>query len=168
MSTEIMRDEKATPSEQPSPPALGDPTGRGFPVPRELARWLWSSWPFDGEPVSQALTNTHPVSVEEAIEDGQLVVRAELPGIDPEKDVEVVVDEDTLTIRGERRVQSEDRTSAGYRSEFRYGRFLRRIPLPSGASVDVVSASYRDGVLEVRMPAPAPKQGARRIEVGRG
>lgn len=62
----------------------------------------------------------------------------------------------------------EETTSKGYRTEFRYGRFLRRVPLPPGTSVDVVSASYRDGMLEVRMPAAPPQHSARRIAVDRG
>ncbi len=168
MSTEVTRSDQSTRAEEARSSTSGKLAPHDFPVPRELARWFWSGWPFEGEPALVGEARPHPVCVEETVEDGQLVVRAELPGIDPEKDVEVVVDGDALTIRGERRVSNQDRTSSGYRTEFRYGRFLRRIPLPAGTSVEVVSASYRDGVLEVRMPAPTPKQGERRITVDRG
>jgi Hsp20/alpha crystallin family len=56
----------------------------------------------------------------------------------------------------------------GYRSEFRYGSFVRQVPLPAGTSAEVVSAAYNDGVLEIRLPKPTPEAASRRIQVQRG
>jgi HSP20 family protein len=107
--------------------------------------------------------------VEEFVDEGSLVVRAELPGIDPDRDVDISVSEGVLTIRAERQERSEKKEKESYRSEFRYGSFARTIALPAGASEDDVSATYNDGVLEVRVPlgeAPAPQ--ARKVPVSRG
>ncbi|GAA1496107.1 Hsp20/alpha crystallin family protein [Paeniglutamicibacter kerguelensis] len=95
--------------------------------------------------------------VEEIVEDNTLVVRAELPGIDPDKDVEVSVEDGVLTISARREDKSETRQEGMYRSEFRYGSMLRRIALPEGVSESDVKASYKDGILEVRTPMPAKK-----------
>jgi HSP20 family protein len=102
------------------------------------------------------------------VDNDQVVVRAELPGLDPEKDIEVTVHDDVLTIRAERRETAEDRTGRGYHSEFRYGRFVRQVRLPRDTSTEVISASYRDGILEVRLPAPIEGSRSRRIQVDRG
>jgi len=105
-----------------------------------------------------------PIRVEEFVQDGHYVVRAELPGIDPEKQAEVTVGKGVLVIRAERHEEHEGK----YRSEFRYGAFSRQIPLPGAANADDVRATYRRGVLEVRVglkeAAPAA---ARKIPVTR-
>jgi HSP20 family protein len=96
------------------------------------------------------------ISVDE-YRDGQThVIRAELPGIDPEKDVELTISQGMLRIDAERRVE-EDTQDKGYtRHELRYGRFTRTLPLPEGATESDVTATYRDGILEVRVPVPEP------------
>ena len=86
-----------------------------------------------------------PIRVEEYIEDDHYMIRAELAGIDPEKDVEVMVGSGYLTIRAER----SDKTESKHRSEFRYGAFARSVTLPEGADQDHIRASYDKGVLEV-------------------
>lgn len=83
----------------------------------------------------------------------KLVVRAEIPGVSKE-DVNVDVTDNTLTIEGERRQETEDRGEGYYRSERSYGRFFRSIPLPEGVDRDKVEAKFKDGVLEVTLPAP--------------
>jgi HSP20 family molecular chaperone IbpA len=96
----------------------------------------------------------HYIPVESFMRDGAYVVRADLPGIDPEKDIEVEVDGDVLTIHGERR---EEEHENGH-SEVRYGSFTRSLRLPQGASAADVQARYDAGVLEVTVPmkeAPA-------------
>jgi len=96
----------------------------------------------------------HYIPVESFTRDGAYVVRADLPGIDPEKDIEVKVDGDVLTIHGERREEQHDH---GH-SEVRYGSFTRSVRLPRGASASDVVARYDAGVLEVTVPmkeAPA-------------
>lgn len=96
----------------------------------------------------------------EQFRDGDdLVVRVELPGIDPEKDVEVTVQDSTLSIKAERHEDTQNSSKAGYRSEFRYGTYARTVDLPRGARGEEVKASYHDGVLEVRVPV-APQSGA--------
>ena len=90
--------------------------------------------------------------VEEVLDEGTLVVRAELPGIDPDKDVDISVANGVLRIRAERQEKSEEKKKDSYRSEFRYGSFARSISLPAGATESDVSASYTDGVLEIRVP----------------
>lgn len=96
----------------------------------------------------------HYVPLESFTDEGSYVVRADLPGVDPEKDIEVKVDGDVLTIHGERREEEHDNG----RSEVRYGSFTRSVRLPKGASATDVVARYDAGVLEVRVPmkeAPA-------------
>jgi HSP20 family protein len=82
---------------------------------------------------------------EEGIEDGRYMVRAELPGIDPEKQAEVTVSKGILTIHAER----EEKTDSKHRSEFRYGSFTRQVVLPASADEADVEASYDKGILEV-------------------
>jgi HSP20 family protein len=105
----------------------------------------------------------------EQFRDGDaLVVRVDLPGVDPEKDVDVTVHDGTLSIKAERRENTEDRAKSGYRSEVRYGSFARTIDLPRGARGDDVRASYHDGVLEVRVPvAPESGPGPTKVTVNR-
>lgn len=86
-----------------------------------------------------------PMRLEDYIGNGRYVVRAELPGIDPAKQLQVTVSEGTLTIHAERHEEKEFK----HRSEFRYGVFSRHIPLPAGADEDDVRASYDKGILEV-------------------
>lgn len=94
------------------------------------------------------------IRVEEMEDGNTLVVRAEMPGIDPEKDAEITVTDGTLIIRAERQEKKEQKEKGSYRSEFRYGSFVRRVPLPEGVKESDVTATYKDGVLEVRAPIP--------------
>lgn len=131
----------------------------------------WPSW-FGrlGFPESwQQFLDAETIRVEEFREDGTVVVRAELPGIDPERDVEVTVVDGMLRIHAERmRQEMTDEAKQHYRSEFRYGAFTRVVALPPGTTESDITASYRDGVLEVRMPVQMEKPPARKIEVARG
>jgi HSP20 family protein len=85
-------------------------------------------------------------------------VRAELPDIDPDKDVELSVTAGVLHIRAQREEKTEKKDKDAYRSEFRYGSFVRNVPLPEGVKEDDITASYTDGVLEVRAPMPAEEE----------
>ena len=129
------------------------PLDRWWPEPRmdqsfrDMVRGF-----FTAEGVDRLFEGAHLVKVEETVEDGVHVVRAELPGIDPEKNVEIDVTDGLLHIGAEREERSEEARGEGYRTEFRYGRFERTIRLPEGTSADAITASYKDGILEVRMP----------------
>lgn len=112
------------------------------------------------------------IKVEEFTEDGSEVVRAELPGIDPERDVEISVEHGMLSIRAERTEKAEAESTTGrffHRRELRYGSFARSIPLPEGVDETNVTATYNDGILEVKVPMPAApaKEPAHRVEVSR-
>ena len=100
-------------------------------------------------------------------DDGTIVVRGELPGLDPDEDVEITVDGDHLTIVGEREERHEDKKNGGYRSEFRYGTFQRSVRLPAGAKTDAVSAKYVDGILEVRVPVDTETPAVTTIPIAR-
>ncbi|GLY67789.1 Hsp20/alpha crystallin family protein [Amycolatopsis taiwanensis] len=90
----------------------------------------------------------HPVRIEESMDDGTYVVRAELPGLDPENQIKVTTQEGLLTISAERSSES----SESGRSEFRYGSFTRTVSLPQGADPSKITAKYADGILEVKVP----------------
>jgi HSP20 family protein len=96
--------------------------------------------------------------VEEFEDDGTLVVRAELPDIDPDKDVELSVAGGALHIRAQRQEKTEKRETGAYRSEFRYGSFVRTVPLPEDVKDDDITASYKDGILEIRAPMAAEEE----------
>lgn len=124
----------------------------------DLLDWLDSPWsavlPFGP---------AHAFRVEDYTEDGKYMIRAELPGLDPEKDVEVTVESGMLTIHAERREETkEDR-----HSEFKYGSLTRSVTLPEGADPDSITATYDQGMLTVTVPVPEEaKPAARRIAVG--
>jgi HSP20 family protein len=110
------------------------------------------------------------IKVEEFTENGTFVVRAELPGIDPDKDVEVTVDDGVLHITAKRSEEEEKTERDFHRRELRYGSFTRVLSLPEGVDEASVVASYKDGILEVRLPMPATpeREPARRIAIGHG
>jgi HSP20 family molecular chaperone IbpA len=123
-----------------------------------LLDWLDSPW-------SAALSYgpVHTFRVEDYTEDGTYTIRAELPGLDPEKDVEVTVESGMLTIHAERR----EETKADRHSEFKYGSLTRSVTLPQGTDPDKITASYDKGILKVTIPVPeGAKPKARRIAVG--
>jgi HSP20 family protein len=140
-------------------------------VPDVFGRWFtdWPRWPSLRSWMESTFEGVEPMRIEETVEGDQLVVKAELPGIDPDKDVEISVQDRTLHIRAERRQETTEETKSHHRSEFRYGSFARRIQLPEGASEEQVTASYKDGILEVRVPLPVqkPAEAARKIQVQR-
>ena len=93
------------------------------------------------------------------------MVRADLPGLNKD-DVNVEVDNGVLAISGERRHESQEDRDGFYRSERSYGQFYRSIPLPEGVNPEQCEASFRDGVLDVTLPAPKQEtRKARKIQV---
>jgi len=135
---------------RPRPPAIFRTM---FP---DLADWLESPWM--GPP---PLTAGQTFRVEEVAQDNRYVIRAELPGLDPDQDIEVFVDGRTLTIHAERR--QED--SGPYRSEFRYGSLTRLVRLPTRVDAKDVTARYERGVLELSVPAREAKPEGSRVAI---
>jgi len=83
--------------------------------------------------------------------DKEIKVSAELPGMD-ENDIDVSLTKDTLTIRGEKKEEKEDKGKNYYRMECSYGSFSRNIPLPAEVSTDKVEATFKKGILYVTLP----------------
>jgi HSP20 family protein len=139
-------------------------------IEQDMAR-LWSeAWPLAPRPfrrLFRAMPRAMAWSprVDMFQRDGDLIVKAELPGIKKD-DIEVTVEDGDLVIRGERKEESEVREEDYYRMERSYGAFYRRLPLPAEVDPDKIKATYTDGVLEVRVPqVVAPKREAKKIPV---
>jgi len=98
-------------------------------------------------------------------QNGNLQVRAELSGLKPE-DGKIEATDDSLVIQGERKYEHEEKKEGVFRSERRYGKFYREIPLPEGAKVDQAKAQFKNGVLEVTLPVPERKNNRREIPIG--
>jgi HSP20 family protein len=95
----------------------------------------------------------------------ELIVTAELPGVS-EKDIQVDLSGNLLTIKGEKKSEHESRTSDGHRLERRFGSFERSLRLPFEVKDEHVDAKFRNGVLTMRLPKPHDLQrSSRRIEV---
>jgi HSP20 family protein len=131
--------------------------GRGWGLGRKWGR---------ATPAAESAMWTPRIDVSQR--NNELVIRADLPGMNKD-DVKVDVTDDGIVIQGERRREHEEEKGGIYRSERSYGSFYRAIPLPEGAITDQAKASFKDGVLEITMPAP-PEQvtRGRRIEISEG
>jgi HSP20 family protein len=97
----------------------------------------------------------------------ELTIKADLPGLKRE-DVQVDITDSEVTIQGERRHEREEEREGFYRSERGYGSFCRVIPLPEGTISDQAKATFKDGVLEITMPAPPATTKGRRLEITEG
>lgn len=128
--------------------------GRGWLAPRLGSEWLRSRRAEEWCP-----------EIEMFQRNNDLVIRADLPGL-AKDDVKVEVTEDAITIQGERRREHEEEKAGVYRSERSYGSFCRVAALPEGAMTDQAKATFKNGVLEITMPAPpeSVKRG-RRLEI---
>jgi len=107
------------------------------------------------------------IRVEEFRDDGTLVIRADLPGIDPDKDVELTVTDGILHIEAERREEEKHEEKGYVRQELRYGSLSRSLPLPEGVTEADITATYKAGVLEIRIPEPK-REPAKKIAIGKG
>ena len=106
-------------------------------------------------------------AVEVAEEDGQLVIRADVPGLNKDQ-INVEVEDGQLVISGERRQEHEERHARRYRSERHYGSFYRAIPLPEGVNPEQVKATFTNGVLEITIPVSEQAHHGRRVEIQEG
>jgi HSP20 family protein len=107
---------------------------------------------FLGGRLSRPAAGSGP-AIESYVAGGKLIVRADLPGIDP-KDVEITATGDQLTIRGKREQQREEKGRDFIHREVAYGSFERVVKLPGGVNPDEINASYNNGVLELTVPLP--------------
>jgi HSP20 family molecular chaperone IbpA len=125
-----------------------------LPGAREL--WEWLSWP--------GLRSWHGVGsmrIEDSLDNGQYVIRAELPGIDPDTGLTVTVSNGLLKIHAERHAESKTHRH----DEFTYGSLDRILPLPEGADEGSVTARYDKGVLELRMRVEGKRTEPRTIPI---
>jgi len=100
---------------------------------------------------SRIVTSNWTPAVDIKEEDGRFVLKADVPGVDP-KDIDVTMEDGVLTIKGERRYESEDEANGYKRVERSYGTFYRRFSLPDTANAEDITAKGKDGVLEVVIP----------------
>ncbi len=92
--------------------------------------------------------------------DGKVVIKAELPGMD-KQDISLDIQNDVLTLRGERKYENEVKEENFYRKEMSHGTFVRSFTLPAGVDADRITAEFKDGILTVEVPSPEsrkPKQ----------
>jgi len=119
---------------------------------------------FGREPAGKAASHWAP-RVEMMEREGQLVLRAELPGM-TKNDLKVEVTDEAVTIQGERKEEKKEERKGYYYNECQYGSFFRSIPLPEGADPSKATAEFHNGVLEVIMPGPKqPEKKGRSVEV---
>jgi HSP20 family protein len=106
-------------------------------------------------------------AVEVSQREGNYVVRAELPGLKPE-DVKLEIEDDALVLQGERKVEREEDSGGAHRTEIRYGRFYRSVPLPDGVNAEQARAKFENGVLEVTVPVSEEKTQRKQIPIQTG
>lgn len=132
----------------------------------------WPSWAATRSPFERMdgwvdLVNDSMIRVEEFEKDKHFVVRAEAPGIDPDKDVELTLSDGVLRLMVHRQRESRASDARHYRSEFQYGSFTRLIVLPAGSTEDDVKATYESGILEIRVPLNGAHAKEKRIQISR-
>ena len=119
---------------------------------------------FDAPSGSSGTALRRWVPAMDLVESGdQFVLRADLPGMS-EEDIQIELEDGTLTVSGERKAEHEQREKGWYRIERSFGRFNRSLSLPDGVDPDRIQASFSHGVLEVRIPKPEERK-PRRISI---
>ncbi|WP_406385902.1 Hsp20/alpha crystallin family protein [Streptomyces sp. NBC_01618] len=128
----------------------------------DLVDWFGTDFP--RFPMWRPMPHIHPIPIEVTSQEGQYTLRAELPGMDPAKDIDITVEGDMLTVSAEHAESKEEKDH----SEFRYGSFHRTVRLPAQIPPDGVEAEYEDGILTVRVAMePEVADTARSIPVKR-
>lgn len=123
---------------------------RSLRAPREAVRRIARS-----APVALLRQSGRPIPAENYIEDGRYVIRADLPGVDPARDIDIAVHDDAIEIKAIRRDDHRGRRHPG---DIPYGLFRRVMTLPRDADPRTLTTRYRDGVLEVALTLPgAPR-----------
>jgi HSP20 family protein len=128
----------------------------------EMGRWMGQFT--GGLTPGNGQSSTWLPSVDVWETENELVLSFDLPGI-AEDDIAVELEDNVLTVSGERQRTSEHSSERFYRFERRYGTFSRSVTLPPGVKEDAIDANYKDGVLEIRVPKPE-EQKPKRIKVG--
>jgi HSP20 family protein len=131
--------------------------GRSF-FPPEFGQGAQARY---GELGTSALWAPHVDVVER---DGKLLISADLPGVKKE-DVKVEINPDSVTLQGQRHQEKSSSDRGYYQSERSYGSFYRTIPLPEGVNTEKASATFRDGVLQIEVPAPSQQSRGRTLEI---
>ncbi len=138
---------------------------RGFPIKREAYEpftffrdemdRLFDNFfkGFDIEPFERKFAAFNP-SVDISETDKEIVISAELPGME-DKDIDVSLGKDSLTIKGEKKEEKEEKAKSYYRMERSYGSFCRTISLPAEIDADKVEAEFKKGVLTIKLPKTA-------------
>src|SRR3954453_14765019 len=108
-----------------------------------------------------------PPRVDVSETDQELKIRAELPGV-AENDLSIELEGDLLTIRGEKKVEEEEKDERHHVVERAFGSFMRTIQLPFAPKPDQMQAAFDNGVLTITVPKSAEQQGSHRIQLGRG
>ena len=124
--------------------------------------WRDADRPFArlGLPIGEGMPRADVVETDDGVE-----ISVELPGME-QKDVEVSLTGDSLTIKGEKKIEKQEEKRGYYVSERSYGSVYRSIPLPPGVDADKAEATFRNGVLTVRLPQTAEaKEKVKRVEV---
>jgi HSP20 family protein len=140
------------------------PAGQLATLQSDMARMMntfFGSSPF-ADSGNGASTWLPPVDITES--DDALLLSFDLPGLN-ENEIQVELDDNVLTVSGERRRTSEVKQDDYFRYERRFGAFSRSVALPAGVKDDQIEASYENGVLEVRVPKPEEHK-PKRIQVG--
>ena len=119
-------------------------------MPALMPTWMQELTDWFGP--ERLLPQADVIRVEDYLEDRSYVLRAEIPGVDPDKDITVQVQDGVLRVDAERRQETHDEQ----RSEFRYGALHRSLTLPRGADVEHITAKYDNGILTVTVPTPEP------------
>lgn len=119
-----------------------------------------SSW--DRDLPFRRMEGWEPV-IESRVENGNVIVKADLPGIDP-KEISISITGNRLTIEGERKEETKKEEKNYLSRELSYGKFSRTMELPAGVDADNVKADYKDGVLKITMPAPK-ELAAKKIQI---
>jgi HSP20 family protein len=125
-------------------------------IQQEMNRLFGSAYP-QGNGANGGIASRWIPPMDVVEDDEHFVVRADLPGVE-EGDVKVELEDNVLTISGERRSDTEERKDGYYRVERAHGSFSRSLTLPEGIDPEAITASFNKGVLEVRIPKPEERK----------
>lgn len=138
---------------------------RKSPFDLDWPNWFAFRSPAEWTEAWNEIVNDVGLRVEEYEKDHQYVIRAEAPGIDPDKDVDLTMTNGSVRLMIHRQRESRTSDAERFRSEFHYGSFTRTIPLPAGATDADIKATYEDGILEVRVPLNGAQAKQKRIPI---